>query len=105
MGGVGVATLLGAAAAAVVLLPLSELGRVGSRRGARLGLVHDARVLAVNVLTFLVPYINGDISDNTYIGPPLFWEDYGYVGLLTLLLAIYGGWRERRRPLVASPSS
>ncbi|HVO22901.1 MAG TPA: hypothetical protein VMW56_04665, partial [Candidatus Margulisiibacteriota bacterium] len=54
-----------------------------------------------NALTFLVPYINGDISDNTYDGPPFFWEDYGYVGAATFLLAVYGGVRERRRPLVA----
>ena len=55
-----------------------------------------------NVLTFLVPYINGDISDNTYSGPTaLFWEDYGYVGIATFVLAIYGAVRERRRPVVA----
>ena len=54
-----------------------------------------------NVLTFLVPYIHGDISDYTYVGHSIFWEDYGYVGAATFLLALYGGVRERRRPLVA----
>ncbi|HMI90461.1 MAG TPA: hypothetical protein VK509_03815, partial [Polyangiales bacterium] len=29
-----------------------------------------------------------------------FWEDYGYVGAATFLLAIYGAVRERRRPVV-----
>ena len=53
-----------------------------------------------NILTFFVPYINGDMSDKTYIGPPSFWENYGYVGVATALLAIYGAVRERRRPLV-----
>ena len=52
-----------------------------------------------NVQTFLLPYVHGDISDNTYVGPPFFWEDYGYVGALTFILAFYGVIRERRRPL------
>ena len=86
-----VATALGAAAGAVVLLPLVEARkRLGSRGGARLGLVDAPRVLAAELLTFFAPYIHGDISNNTYSGPPFFWEDYGYVGLATALLAIYG---------------
>ena len=80
--GLGLAAALGAAAGAVVLLPLSELGSV-SDRAEPLGYLWATlwRIWPQNVLTFLVPYINGDISDNTYIGPPFFWEDYGYVGL------------------------
>src|SRR5262249_8497631 len=50
-----------------------------------------------NALTFLFPYAHGDISNNTYSGPPFFWEDYGYVGLATFLLAVYGAIRDRRR--------
>ena len=100
--GLGLATALGAAAGAVVLLPLSELGSV-SDRSEPLGCLWSTALAywPQNILTFLVPYINGDISDNTFTGPPFFWEDYGYVGLATFLLALYGGWRERRRPLVA----
>jgi hypothetical protein len=101
LGGLGVTAVLGAAAAAVVLLPLSQLGSVSDRAEA-LGWVWSTgrAYWPPNVLTFLVPYIHGDISNNTYVGHSLFWEDYGYVGAATFLLAIYGGVRERRRPLV-----
>jgi hypothetical protein len=101
LSGVGVATALGAAAGAVVLLPLFELGKVSDRSEA-LGWVWSTRLAywLPNALTFLVPYIHGDISNNTYVGPPFFWEDYGYVGIATFLLAIYGTVRERRRPVV-----
>jgi hypothetical protein len=101
LGGIGVATALGAAAGAVVLLPLSALGSVSDRAEA-LGWVWSSRLAywPQNILTFLVPYVHGDISDNTYVGPPFFWEDYGYVGVATVLLAVYGAWRERRRPLI-----
>jgi hypothetical protein len=97
----GVATAIGAAAGAVVLLPLSELGSISDRSSA-LGWEWSTMFAywPRNALTFLLPYINGDISDNTYHGPSLFWEDYGYVGAATFLLAIYGAVRERRRPLV-----
>src|SRR5258708_2406088 len=99
--GLGVATALGAAAGAVVLLPLSKLGNVSDRADA-LGWIWSTRLAywPSNALTFLVPYANGDISDNTYVGPPFFWEGYGYVGVATVLLAVYGGLRERRRPNV-----
>ena len=101
LAGVGVATALGAAAGAVVLLPLSALGTV-SDRAQVLGYDWSTRLAywPSNVLTFLVPYINGDISNNTYIGPPFFWEDYGYIGVLAFLLALYGGVRERHRAVV-----
>ena len=99
--GLGLATALGAAAGAVVLLPLSELGSV-SDRSEPLGYLWSTALAywPQNVLTFVVPYINGDISDNSFVGPPFFWEDYGYVGLATFVLALYGAVRERRRPLV-----
>jgi hypothetical protein len=102
LGGLGVAAALGAAAGAVVLLPLSELGSVSDRAEA-LGWEWSTRLAywPRNILTFLVPYVHGDISDITYRGPSIFWEDYGYVGLATVLLAIYGGVRERRRAVVA----
>jgi hypothetical protein len=101
LAGLGLATVLGAAAGAVVLLPLSALGSV-SDRSEPLGYLWSTALAywPQNILTFLVPYINGDISDNSFIGPPFFWEDYGYVGVATLLLAFYGALRERRRPVV-----
>jgi hypothetical protein len=100
LAGLGAATLLGAAAGAAALLPLSKLGDVSDRAEA-LGWIWSTRLAywPTNLATFLWPYVNGDISNNTYIGPPFFWEDYGYVGLATALLAMYG-IRERRRPVV-----
>ena len=97
----GVAVALGGAAGAVVLLPLSALGAI-SDRAEVLGYDWATRLAywVPNVQTFLVPYVHGDISDNSYAGPPFFWEDYGYLGALPLLLAIYGAFRERRRPIV-----
>jgi hypothetical protein len=102
LGGLGVAAALGAAAGAVVLLPLSALGSV-SDRAEGLGWAWSTRLAywPKNAWMFLVPYVHGDISNNTYVGPGLFWEDYGYVGVATVLLAIYGAVRERRRPVVA----
>lgn len=101
-GGLSGALVLGAAAGAIVLLPLSELAGVSDRAGPLD--YHWATYTNFwprNFWTFFVPYINGDASDLSYIGPPPFWENYGYVGLATALLAIYGAVRERRRPLAA----
>lgn len=103
LGGLGAAVILGAAAGAFVLLPMSALGSISDRAAeVQLGYQWATRLAywPPNVLTFLIPYINGDISDNTYKGPPFFWEDYGYVGALTFLLAIYGAVRQRREPVV-----
>src|SRR6266850_1598761 len=103
LGGAGLAAGLGGAAGAIVLLPLSTLGSVSDRAEA-LGWEWSTRLAywPRNFLTFFVPYVHGDISNNTYVGPPFFWEDYGYVGLATVLLAIYAAVRARRgRPVVA----
>jgi hypothetical protein len=102
LGGIAAVTALGAAAGAVVLLPLSKLGSISDRAEA-LGYEWSTRLAywPPNVLSFFAPYIHGDISDNSYTGPPFFWEDYGYVGLATVLLAIYGSVREWRRAAVA----
>jgi hypothetical protein len=101
LSGLAVAIVLGAAAGAVLMLPLSALGGI-SDRAEPLGYDWSTRLAywVPNIKTFLLPYANGDISNNTYAGPPFFWEDYGYVGALTFLLALYGTFRERRRPLV-----
>jgi len=92
---------LGAAAGAVVMLPLSQLGAVSDRAEA-LGWDWSTRLAywTPNLIQFLFPYANGNIADNTYKGPPFFWEDYGYVGFFTFILAVYGGIRDRRRPVV-----
>jgi len=72
----------------VQLLPLRELGALSDRAGG--GTFEWAtkyNYWPPNVLTFFIPYINGDISDLSYTGSSIFWEDYGYVGLFTVLLA------------------
>jgi hypothetical protein len=102
LGGIAGALMLGGAAGAVVLLPLSELASVSSYSGPLD--YHWATYTYFwprNFFTFFVPYVNGDASDLTYIGPVPFTESYGYVGVATACLAIYGAVRERRRPLVA----
>jgi hypothetical protein len=102
LGGIGVATVLGGAAGAVVLLPLSALGAVSDRAQA-LGWEWSSRFAywPRNLLTFISPYVNGDISNNSYVGPSIFWEDYGYVGAATVLLAFHGAAREPRPRVVA----
>ena len=102
LGGIAVALMLGAAAGAVVLLPLFELAGVSHQSGP---LNYDFATETIfwppGVLTFFAPYIYGDGADLTWIGTQPFLENYGYVGLATVVLAIYGAAREWRRPLVA----
>lgn len=97
----GLVVLLAAAAGAVVVLPLWELGATSDRiQPMGWQWSTTGAYWPWNALTFLVPYINGDISDNTYRGPSLFWEDYAYVGIVPFLLALYASTRGWRRPLV-----
>ncbi len=81
----------------ISLLPLSELGSV-SDRGAGNG--YDWAVLShywlPNAVMFLAPYFHGDVSDGSYTGHSIFWEDYAYVGAATFLLAFYGVARDFR---------
>ncbi len=90
-----VAVLAGVAGAAT-LLPLWELAQVSDRAaGGSLAWSVQYAYEPRNVLTFLLPYAYGDASDGSYTGASVFWEDYGYVGLVTFLLALYGCVRER----------
>jgi hypothetical protein len=102
VGGVAGTLALGAAAGAVVLFPLAELTSLTDRAG---GLDFKwatyTNFWPPNIFSFFVPYIYGDGSNLTYIGPPPFWEQYGYVGAATAILAVYGAGREWRRPQVA----
>jgi hypothetical protein len=98
--GFAAAFALGAAAGAVVLLPLAEFTTM-TDRVAPLNYLWATytNFWPPNILTFFVPYLNGDSTNATYIGDTPFWENYGYVGVATALLAIYGVARERRRPV------
>jgi len=85
LGAVAVGTLVGM----VALLPLRDLGMLSDRSGG--GTYEWATQFNYwprSFLTFFAPYVNGNIADGTYRGPGIFWEDYGYVGLATVLLAI-----------------
>lgn len=85
LGAVAVGALIGM----VALLPLRELGSLSDRSSA--GTYEWATYYGYwprNFLTFFAPYANGNIADGTYRGTSIFWEDYGYVGLVTVLLAI-----------------
>ena len=102
LAGIAGALALGAAAGAVVLLPLAELVAVSDRAGTlRYDFATYTNFWPPLIFSFFVPYIYGDASDLTYIGPPPFWENYGYVGVATAILAIYGAGRLWRRPQVA----
>jgi hypothetical protein len=102
LGGIAGALVLGGVAGAVVLLPLAELTALSDRAGT---LGYKWATLTnfwpPSIFSFFVPYIYGDGSDKSFIGPPPFWEMYGYVGAATAVLAIYGAGREWRRPPVA----
>ncbi len=98
-GGFAAASLLGAAAGGVVMLPLASLGAM-SDRGQDLGYAWASEwsFWPSDILMFLSPYRFGDIANNTYHTPGFFWEDYGYLGLLPVLLAAYGAVHKRRHP-------
>jgi hypothetical protein len=92
------AVAIGALVGLVQLLPLRELGALSDRSGG--GTFEWATAYNYwprNALTFLVPYANGDISDQSYRGRSIFWEDYGYVGLATVLLALLAAMTRIRR--------
>ncbi|HVT08306.1 MAG TPA: YfhO family protein [Polyangia bacterium] len=87
---------LGCLLAAVQLLPTYQLVSLSQRAG---GVTFDyASRFAydpASFWTFLVPYARGDVGNGTYVGKGIFWEDFGYVGVLTFLLAVYATWRCR----------
>jgi hypothetical protein len=90
MGTLVLATLL----AAIQLVPTYELVSLTQRAG---GVTFEyASNYAYDVAdfwTFFYPLSNGDIGNLTYTGKGVFWEDYGYVGVVTILLAIYATLR------------
>ncbi len=93
------AMTLGAGLAAVQILPTAELASLSRRAGGiDLASASQFPYHLPDLLTFLVPYVNGDPGRITYRGT-IFWENYGYVGLLPLLLALAGvvlSWRNSR---------
>ncbi len=102
LGAAALAVAIGAGIGAVALAPLSAVADTSDRAGGvtfewASRLHYDVR----NAIDLFVPYANGDISNLTYDGPGIFWEDYAYLGLATVLLALAGAARLRRRAHVA----
>lgn len=93
--------VLGSGMGAVQLLPTYELVSLSQRAG---GVTFDYAANYAydpsNVFTFIYPYINGDIGAGTYTGNSIFWEDYGYVGVTVLALALYAVIRQWRSAYV-----
>lgn len=81
--------ILGSLLAAVQLIPTYEMVSLSHRSGGvtfeyASNYAYDPK----SFWTFLYPYSNGDIGNLTYTGKSVFWEDYGYVGVVTFLLAL-----------------
>ncbi len=89
----GVAIVLAAGISAIQLLPTYELVSLSQRSGGvTFEYASNYAYDPSNIKTFFYPYANGDIGNATYRGKSVFWEDYGYVGLLTLLLGLYASF-------------
>ncbi len=101
LAGVGAASIVAAAIGGVVLLPLSAAGSV-SDRAETLGWDWSTRLAywPPNAFTFLRPYIFGFVGNGTYVGDSIYWEDYGYLGVLPFVLAWYAVAAGRRKPIV-----
>jgi hypothetical protein len=93
--------VLGSVLGAVQLIPTYELVSLSQRSG---GVTFDYAANYAydpnNIFTFFYPYINGDIGAGTYTGKSVFWEDYGYVGIIILVLAFYAAIRQWKNPYV-----
>jgi hypothetical protein len=101
LAGVGLAAAVAGAIGGIVLLPLSALGAVSDRAEA-LGWDWSTRLAywPPNIITFVRPYFFGFIGNGTYRGGSIYWEDYGYLGLLPFVFGCYAVAVGRRRPIV-----
>lgn len=103
------AAVLGIGLGAVQILPTYELVQHSQRAGGvgfdyAAGYAYDP----ANIVTFLLPTARGDISNGTYRGTSIFWEDYGYAGLAPLALAVIAVillFRDRRVILLAAAAA
>jgi Bacterial membrane protein YfhO len=82
--------VLGIALGMIQILPTLELTNLSERSG---GVTYQFATqnpyYLPDVFTFIYPYINGDPGKAEYLAQGVFWEDYGYVGLLPLAFALY----------------
>ena len=89
--------VLGSLLAAIQLIPTYEMVSLSQRSGG-VTFEYASRYAydPKDFWTFFYPYLNGDKGDLTYTGKGIFWEDYGYAGVVTLLLAVFAvlrGWK------------
>jgi Bacterial membrane protein YfhO len=99
--GLAAALGLGTLIAAAQLIPSIELSRLTYREGGlRFEEAAQYAVSPLNLWTFFVPGLFGDARDDSFRLSGLYWEQYGYVGLLPAALAIVGVVVKRRSPHV-----
>jgi membrane protein YfhO len=92
---------LGTLIAAAQLLPTIELSGLTDReRGLSLEDASRYAVSPYNLWTFFKPDLFGDAANDDFRLSGIFWEQYGYLGLLPALLAVVALVVERRRPVV-----
>lgn len=98
-GGSGaLAVALGAALAAVQLYPTLELSRVSERQaGVPYEVATSFSLWPGQLLGIVFPAFFGSQSQGDWWGPGPFWEGVLYVGVLPVLLALYGGRLAPRR--------
>jgi hypothetical protein len=81
---------------AVQILPTFELLRNSPRAEATYEFFTSFSMPRRFVLTFFAPYLNGggdgSLFRAPYVGPPFFAEYVGYVGALTIMLALLAVW-------------
>jgi Bacterial membrane protein YfhO len=87
--GLAAALALGTLIAAAQIIPAIELSGLTYREGG-LRFEEAARyaVSPLNFWTFFVPGLFGDARDDSFRLSGLYWEQYGYVGLLPAVLAV-----------------
>jgi Bacterial membrane protein YfhO len=93
--------VLGTLVAAAQLLPTIQLSRLTYREGG-VGYAGAAEyaVSPLSAWTFFVPGLFGDARTDSFRLSGLFWEQYGYVGLLPALLVVVALVVRRRSPHV-----
>src|SRR5262249_28662595 len=83
------AVVLGIGVAAIQWVPTYQLSTHSQRTG---GVSFEYATTnsydPADIKNFVSPYANGDGGNSTYTGKSIFWEDYGYIGLVPLILAI-----------------
>jgi hypothetical protein len=91
----------GSLISAVQIVPTYELVQHSKRAGGvSLSYASDYPYDTGLFWTFFYPPAKGEPSRSTYTGDGVFWEDYGYVGIVTMILAAVALFREFRSPHV-----